>query len=326
MSIFDQGKTISITDIEDVKIGNAQDLTGGTGCTVIITEKGAVTGVDVRGGGPASRETDRLSTLCPLDQNHAIVLSGGSAFGLDASGGVMQFLEEREIGYKTRAGLVPLVSGASIYDLVLGDSKARPDKQMGYEACVNAYKGEFKEGNFGAGTGATVGKIMGPERMMKSGMGTCAIQFGDLQIAAIVVVNAFGDIYNIETGNFLAGLLSEDKREILGTENVVVGKLDASTDYLTENTTIGCIITNARITNAQATKISGIAHNGLARVIWPVHTSADGDAIFTLGTGKVDADSNLLGAVSGEIMAMAINNAVKNAEPAYGLEAAKDFI
>lgn len=326
MSIFDKAKPIKITDIEDVRIGNAQDNEGGTGCTVIITEKGAVTGVDIRGGGPATRETDRLSPLCPLDQNHALILSGGSAFGLDASAGVMQFLEEKEIGYKTRAGLVPLVSSACIYDLVVGSNMVRPDKQMGYNACVNAYKGIFNEGNYGAGTGATVGKIKGPERMMKSGLGTCAYKYGDLEIAALVVVNAFGDVYDMATGSLLAGLLNEDRTEIIGTESVAADKLETKIDYLAENTTIGCIITNAVLTNSEASKISGIAHNGLARVIWPVHTSADGDAVFTMGTGKVKSDTNMLGAVASEIMAIAINNAVRNADPAYGLETANDFI
>ena len=326
MSLFDGLRTINISEIEGIKIGNAQDFDGGTGCTVIIAPDGAVTGVDVRGGGPATRETDRLSPLCKLDYNHAVVISGGSAYGLDASSGVMEFLEEKGIGYKTKYDLVPLVAGASIYDLGVSSSKCRPDKKMGYEACENAFKEEeLREGNYGVGTGATVGKFLGKERMMKSGMGTFAVEYDGLKIGALAVVNAIGDVYSMENGEFLAGLMNEENTEIIGTESIILGKLNVENDFYNENTTIGCIITNGVLTNAQATKISGMAQDGLARVIWPVHTSADGDSIFTLATGEVKADTDIIGSIASELMTVAINKAVKGADPAYGLKSAKDF-
>lgn len=325
MSLIDNLHIQSITKMTDFKIGNAENKKGGTGCTVIISEEGAVTGVDVRGGGPATRETDRLNPTCKIEKNNAVVLSGGSAFGLDASAGVMEYLEEKSIGYETGFGIVPLVSGACVYDLMVADSKCRPDKDMGYKACENAYKAVFKEGNYGAGTGCAVGKFLGPSRMMKGGLGTFCIKTGDLEIGAIVAVNALGDIYNMEEGTYLAGLLNEQQDQIIGTESIILDKLKNDNDFFEKNTTIGCILTNATLTNAEATKISSLAHNGLARVIWPVHTSADGDAIFTMTSGKINADADIVGAIAGEVMAFAINNAVKNAESAYGLKAAKDF-
>lgn len=327
MSLIDKFEKINIKEMTDFRIGNSQDIKGGTGCTVIISEEGAVSGVDVRGGGPATRETDRLSPMCKLDYNHAVVLSGGSAYGLDASGGVMEFLENKNIGYKTGFGLVPLVSGASIYDLNVGDPKCRANKEMGIKACEDAYNDnkELKSGNYGAGMGATVGKFGGPNRMMKSGFGTYAMRYGKLEIGAIVIVNALGDIYNMEDGKILAGVLSEDGKEIAGTENVILDKLFVDNDFFNKNTTIGCIITNGELTNSEATKVCSMAHNGLARVIWPVHTSADGDSIFSMASGKVKVDTDVIGSIASEVMALAINDAVKASESAYGLKASSDF-
>lgn len=327
MSLIDKLERININQITDFKIGNAQDFEGGTGCTVIISEEGAVCGVDVRGGGPATRETDRLSPLCKLDYSNATVFSGGSAYGLDASGGVMQYLEEKGIGYETAASLVPLVSGASIYDLNVADSKSRPDKVMGYEACKDAFDIEtsVKSGNFGAGTGATVGKFGGPTRRMKSGLGTYAFKYDKFEIGAVVVVNALGDIYKMEDGILLAGVLSEDGQKVVGAEDILLDKIYTDNDFFNKNTTLGCIITNASMTNSQATKVSSMAQNGLARVIWPVHSFADGDCVFTMSSGKIDVDIDVVGSIASEVMAFAINDAVKNATSAYGIKAVSDF-
>ena len=193
---------IKISDIKGIKIGNAQNVEGATGCTAIICEKGAWAGIDVRGGGPASRETELLKPVNMVQQIHCVMLSGGSAYGLDASGGAMQYLEEKGIGFNVGVGLVPIVCGASLFDLVVGDPKCRPDKAMGYAACLAAEKGEEPEqGNFGAGTGASVGKFLGMDYMMKSGLGTYAVQIGKLQVGAIVAVNALGDVIDVNTGN-----------------------------------------------------------------------------------------------------------------------------
>lgn len=327
MSLVDKLERIDITNMTDFRIGNAQNQEGGTGCTVIISEDGAVCGVDVRGGGPATRETDRLSPLCKLDYNHGIVLSGGSAYGLDASGGVMQYLEENGIGYETGAGLVPLVSGASIYDLNVGDSKCRPDKAMGYEACKDAFDTTttVRSGNYGGGTGASVGKFGGPTRRMKGGLGSYAFKYDKFEIGAVVIVNALGDIYNMEDGSILAGVLSEDGKRIVSAEDIVLDKIYTEQDFFNKNTTIGCIITNATLTNSQATKVSSLAQNGLARVIWPVHTSADGDSVFTMSSGKIDVDTDVVGSIASEVLAFAINDAIKNAESAYGIKSMLDF-
>lgn len=325
MNIIDNINIHSITKMKDFLIGNAEDKEGGTGCTVILSSEGAVTGVAVRGGGPATRETDRLSPLCKNEINHGIVLSGGSAFGLDASAGVMEFLEKKNIGFDTGFGKIPLVAGASIFDLVVGNPKCRPDKKMGYDACVNAYNRLFHEGSHGAGTGATVGKFLGPERMMKSGIGTYAIKIGELEIGAIVVVNSLGDVYDLADGRLLAGVLNEDQTKIIGAESVILEKLKEENDFFGKNTTIGCLLTNAILTNSEAAKVSSMAHNGLAQVIWPVHTSADGDTLFTMASCKTKADTDILGALGSQITAKAINNAVKNTKSEYGLKVAEDF-
>ncbi|MEG0721993.1 MAG: P1 family peptidase, partial [Lachnospiraceae bacterium] len=312
-------KEIKITDIDGIKIGQAQDTEGASGCTVIICEKGACASVDVRGGGPASRETELLKPINMVQEIHAVMLSGGSAYGLDASAGAMQYLEEKGIGFDVGVGIVPIVCGASLFDLVVGDPKCRPDKKMGYEACVTSEKCEDpKQGNFGAGTGASIGKFLGPDYMMKSGIGTYAVQCGNLQVAAIVAVNALGDVIDVETGKEIAGMLTEDKNGLRRTPDVMYREYDSGRNVFNGNTTIGCIITNAKITKTQANKIASMAHNGFARAINPVHTSADGDSIFVMATGVAEAGQDALGTLAAEVMAKAINNAVKNTEPAYG--------
>jgi L-aminopeptidase/D-esterase len=317
---------IKISDIKGIKIGNAQNIDGATGCTAIICEKGAWAGVDVRGGGPASRETELLKPVNMVEQIHCVMLSGGSAFGLDAGSGAMQYLEEKGVGFDVGVGIVPIVCGASLFDLVVGDPKCRPDKAMGYAACLAAENGEEpQQGNFGAGTGASVGKFLGMDYMMKSGLGTYAVQLGKLQLGAIVAVNALGDVIDVNTGNRLAGILNEDKTAIRNTPEIMYAEYDSGRDVFKGNTTLGCIITNAKITKAQANKIASMAHNGYARAINPVHTSVDGDSIFVMATGDVEAGEDALGTLAAEVMSKAINNAVLNAKAAYGLKCARDF-
>lgn len=317
-------KEIKVTDIEGIKIGNAQDEGGGTGCTAIVCEEGAWAGVDVRGGGPASRETELLKPVNMAQQIHCVMLSGGSAFGLEAGDGAMQFLEEKGIGFDVGIGVVPLVCGASLFDLVVGDPKCRPDKAMGYEACKNA-GGEISGGNRGAGTGASVGKFLGPDRMMKSGLGTYAVEIGDVQCGAVVAVNALGDITDMYSGEKIAGILSPDGTEIMDTCEIMYEEIGKEKNVFTGNTTIGCVITNAKLTKDQANKLASIAHNGYAKTISPVHTSADGDTIFVMATGKVDVNPDSLGALATEVMARAIMDAGRSAEAAYGLKSSRDL-
>lgn len=319
-------KEIKITDIEGIRVGNAQDTEAGTGCTVIICEKGGCAGVDVRGGGPASHETELLNPINTVNRVHGIVLSGGSAFGLEATSGVMQYLEERGIGFDVGIGVVPIVCGASLFDLTVGSSKVRPDKAMGYQACCNSEKNCIQEGNCGAGTGASVGKYRGMDRAMKSGLGIYCVELENLKVGAIVGVNAIGNVIDSETNKFLAGLLNEEKTEIISTREEMWKDLDINYSVLkSTNTTIGCIITNAKLTKAQATKIASMTHNGYARAISPVHTSLDGDTIFTLGTGEVEVNIDTLGTLSAYVMEKAIHRAVTQTQSAYGLKSCQDL-
>lgn len=318
-------REININDIKGFEIGHAQDVEGATGCTVIICKEGAKAGVDVRGGGPASRETELLKPVNMVEEIHAVMLSGGSAYGLDAGAGAMQYLEEKGVGFDVGVGLVPIVCGASLFDLVVGDPKCRPDKAMGYEACKNAGTGPVVQGNVGAGTGASVGKFLGPDRMMKSGLGTYAVEVGDVKCGAIVAVNALGDIFDIDTGKRLAGILSEDKKSIVSTEDIMLAEAGKSRNVFKGNTTIGCVITNAKLTKAQANKLASMAHNGYARAIRPVHTSADGDSIFLMSTNEVEVMPDTLGMLAAEVMARAIGNAVRNSASAYGLAGSEEF-
>jgi L-aminopeptidase/D-esterase-like protein len=254
---------------------------------------------------------------------HAVILSGGSAFGLDAGAGVMAFLEERNIGFDVGVGMVPLVCGASLFDLTVGDSRCRPDKAMGYAACENA--GREAQGNVGAGTGASVGKYLGPERMMKSGLGTYAVALGEVLCGAVVAVNALGDILDADTGKPLAGILNPQKTGLDNTAELMYGEIGKVRDPFRGNTTIGCIVTNGKLTKAQANKLASMAQDGYARVIRPVHTSADGDTIFAMSTGEVEVSPDTLGTLAAEVMARAINRAVLAAASAYGLKSAGDL-
>lgn len=314
-------KEIKITDIENIKIGNAEDAEKGTGVTVVLCEKGAPCGLDIRGGGPASRESGLLNPLAAAEKIHAVVLSGGSAFGLSSSDGVMQYLKEKKIGFETGILPVPLVCSSCIFDLGVGDKDAFPDKEMGYSACIGAENGNYKDGNFGVGTGATVGKLLGGEFMMKSGVGSYAVSIGKLKVGAIVGVNALGDVFD-ENGNIIAGLLSEDKKTFRNSEKTLYQMCMLKENLFHSNTTIGAVITNAALDKTKMNKVASMAHNGMARAINPVHTSADGDSIYALSVGDVNAACDVVGTLSAYVMQRAIINAVKSSKNMYGLMSA----
>jgi len=313
----------SITDIKGVKVGNAEDLKGGTGCTVIIIEKGAVCGVDVRGGAPGTRETDLLDPVNLVEKVHAIYIGGGSAFGLDGASGVMQYLEEKGIGFDTGVAKVPIVPGAIIFDLSVGDPHTWPGKQMGYKACQNA-KTEFsKQGNMGAGVGCTVGKVFGMGQCMKGGLGMESIKVGNLIIGALAVVNAFGDIVDPETSSIIAGALSPDKKSFLNTEEFVIHGNVKEAPF--KNTTIGIVATNAKLSKAMTKRVAMMAQDAIARTINPSHTMFDGDTVFALSTGEIEEDVNRVGVIATNMLEKAIINAVKNAEPVFGILSHRDL-
>lgn len=305
-------KEISIKEIEGVSIGHAQNDEAKTGVSVIYFPKGAQTGCDISGGGPASRETPLTDPLTADNPLNAVVLSGGSAFGLAASDGVMKCLEENGIGYDTGYALVPLVCQSCIYDLGYGKNNVRPDALMGYEACKNAMMAcDESMGNVGAGTGATVGKLMGMKQATKAGLGIHAIQVGELQIAAVVVVNAFGDIFNPENGQKVAGLLDQTRQVSVDLEQAFLSFMSAPKDLSNSNTTIGCIVTNAKFDKAKLNKIAAMTRNAYARCINPVGTMADGDSIYACSVGEVVSDVNLVGTLSAKVMQKAILKAIE---------------
>jgi len=312
---------VNITDIPGIKIGNAEDLTGGTGCTVVLCEKGGVAGVDVRGGAPGTRETDLLNPIKMMDRIHGIMLAGGSAFGLDAAAGVMEYLEKKGVGFDVGITKVPIVSAAVLFDLMVGDHRCRPDKEMGYRACVNAENGGFSEGSVGAGTGATVGKILGMKNAMKGGLGSYCIKIGSLYVGALVAVNCFGDVVDPDSGEILAGAYSSENNGFVNTEKLIMERTLTDDNPFAGNTTIGVIITNGKLTKSEANKVASIAHNGYARSIRPVHTMYDGDTIFTLSTGEVQADVNQIGVLAVKAMEHAVVNGVKKAAPLFGIRA-----
>jgi len=317
---------ISINDIRPLKIGQTENAAAGTGCTVLLCEAGMRAGLDVRGGGPASREPLLLNPLMAAQTIHAVVLGGGSAFGLGAANGVMQYLEERNIGYDVGVTKVPLVVQSDIFDLTVGDPFVRPDAAMGYEAAKRALEApNYRDGNYGAGCGATVGKFAGMETCMKTGIGSYALQIGQLQIGAVVVLNALGDVFDWKTGRQVAGLLTEDKTALRRTAEQMKKSLDVVENKFVGNTTLAAVVTNARFDKAQLCKIAGMAHDGYARAIHPVHTSADGDSIYALSVGSVQADQDLVGTLAAEVVSEAILNAVRHAESAYGFPAASEL-
>lgn len=301
----------AITDVRGILVGHAQDERALTGCTVVLCRKGAVAGVDVRGGAPGTRETDLLNPVNMVEQVHAIVLAGGSAFGLDAATGVVRYLEEQKVGLDTGAAKIPIVPAAILYDLDLGHAGVRPDSAMGYRAAASASSETPAEGNVGAGTGASIGKVRGMKYATKSGIGTFSVEVKGIIIGAIVAVNAVGDVIDPKTGKQVAGLRSGSTLEWM--------KNNQARSAVKSNTVIGVIATNAKLTKAGATKVAQMAQDGLAQSIRPAHTMFDGDTIFALATGEKDADISMVGAFAAEVMAEAIIRAVKAAQPSGGL-------
>ncbi len=303
-------KDIPFTAIDGIQVGNAQSDQGKTGVTVLCFRNGAKTGVDISGGGPASRETPVLDPTKEDIGIHAIVLGGGSAYGLAAADGVMKCLEENGIGFDTGFALVPLVVQSDIYDLSYGSASIRPDSAMGYEACKNALSGSHPvSGSVGAGTGATVGKLCGMMQSQKSGIGYHAVQVGNLKLGAVVVVNALGDVYS--KGEKIAGLMNKERTEFIDSAQELY-RISAPKDlYTRKNTTIGAIVTNGNFDKAQLTRIAEQATNAYARCINPVGTLADGDTIYASSCGNmVSADVNMVGTLAAEVMAKAIENAI----------------
>ena len=318
---------MQIHDFQGIRIGQIEDMTAGTGCTVFLSEQGMRAGLDIRGGGPASRETPLLDPLMAARLIHAIVLSGGSAFGLGAADGVMRCLEERGIGFDVGVTKVPLVVQSDIFDLTVGDPFVRPGVSMGYAAAKRALEApNYRDGNYGVGCGATVGKIAGMNTCMKSGIGSYAIQIADLQVGAVVVVNALGDVLDARTGKQIAGLLTQDRSGLRSTAAYMKGNSQVVSNRFVENTTLAVVMTNAAFDKAELCKIAGMAHDGYARSIHPVHTSADGDSIYAVSLGDVPADMDLIGTLAAEVVSEAICVAVRSAESAFGFPAARDLI
>ena len=317
---------IPLSDIPGFFIGHAQDEKGMTGCTVVLAETDMAAGLDVRGGGPASRETELLSPVAACERIHAVLLAGGSAFGLRAADGVMRFLEERGRGFDTGFARVPLVCASCLYDLGIGDASARPDADMAYHACLDAAGNRPECGNVGAGAGCTVGKLNGAGCMMKSGLGCYAARIGEVMVGAVAAVNALGDVFDIDTGKRLAGMLSPDKRSFADSERELLRTCAERADNLfTGNTTIGCVLTNAAFDKTRLKKIAAMAHNGLARTIRPVHTSADGDSIYALSSGRVRAHQDAVGTLAAYVMGKAVNAAVRCAVGTADCPAARDL-
>lgn len=376
---------VDITDIKGFKLGNAENMDAATGCTVIVAEKGATAGVDVRGGGPATRETDLLRSENTIDKIHAVVISGGSAYGLEAGSGVMRELENMKIGHRVGNCIVPIVCQASLFDLNVGQPDVRPDRTMGVKAVHNAFcGGEFHHGNYGAGTGASVGKFYGMNRAMKTGLGTFACSDGEIEVGAITAVNAFADVYD-GRNHVIAGLLSADGKRIDGTIRPLKNCVAAESSYnmkskmepffnkhreeeeleepetteevrvepapaetvepaepeetsavnkepedmgygITFNTTISCLITNAKLTKAQCNKLASILHDGYARAIKPVHSTMDGDTIFVMTTGEKDVNFDAFAALATDIVQYSVIDGAISAESAYGLPAAREFL
>jgi len=306
----------AITDVPGIKAGHFTETRRPTGCTVILAEEGATAGVDVRGAAPGTRETDLLNPNNLVEKVHAILLSGGSAFGLEAATGVVRWLEERGIGYPAGPARVPIVPAAILFDLTVGDHRIRPDAAAGYAACEAARAEPPAEGSVGAGTGATVGKLFGMARAMKGGIGTAAVKVGAITVGAIVAVNAVGDVIDPATGQVVAGARDADGRRPVGaTAAILRGELPASMQAGMA-TTIGVVATDAALSKAQCQRLAGAAHDGLARTIDPIHTMADGDTVFALATGKSGLPGNMmaLGAIVPQVMAAAVLRAVRAAK------------
>ena len=315
----------TITDVPGIKVGHYTDKEAATGCTVVICEEGAVAGVDVRGSAPGTRETDLLKPANLVERVHAVLLGGGSAFGLNAAGGVMRYLEEKGIGFRTTTGCIPIVPAAVLYDLDTGSSQVRPGINEGYTACQVAGNKEVTEGSVGAGTGATVCKLMGLNHAIKGGIGTASKELPDGTIvAAIFAVNALGDIIDHTTGKTLASPRFPDDIHRTGTIELLQRNY-SNADFTPTNTTLGIVATNARLNKEQVNKIASMAHDGMARAINPSHTMYDGDTIFALSLGDKTGDITTVGAVAAELASEAIKRAIVYAETLGGVPSIKDI-
>ncbi len=327
----------TIASVENITVGHAQDEKALTGCTVILCEKGATAGVDVRGGAPGTRETDALRPMHLVEHVHAVILSGGSAYGLEAASGVMRFLEEKGVGYNTGVARVPIVASAILFDLAIGNPHIRPDATMGYQACLNASASAPSQGNVGAGCGATVGKILGMDQAMKSGIGNASIEIGGgVVVGAIVAVNAFGDVIDPSTNSIIAGArplksgpikfgASEKFADTMSMMRTFVGKKSLQF-AVRSNTVIGVVATNARLTKEESNLVAKMAQNGIAMTVRPSHTLLDGDTLFCMATNKRNADVNIVGAFAAQVTAEAILQAIWAAKPAGGLPAASTYV
>ncbi|MEI8029715.1 MAG: P1 family peptidase [Comamonadaceae bacterium] len=302
----------SITDVVGVEVGHFTDARRPTGCTVVIAREGAVAGVDVRGGAPGTRETELLHPSNLVDRVHAIMLAGGSAWGLDAASGAMQWLEENSIGLQVGFGLVPIVPAAVLFDLPVGDAKIRPDARAGYQACVAASRISPPEGNVGAGSGALVGKLFGLARAMRGGIGTASVSVDGITVGAIIACNAMGDVVNPGSGQVLAGARTADGASLLNCRDAILAGVNPQSPLAGTNTTIGVVATDAILTKAQAHRLAQVAHDGLARAINPVHTLLDGDTLFAMGTGQAGRTASMLmlSTLAAEVTAKAVVRAV----------------
>jgi L-aminopeptidase/D-esterase-like protein len=315
----------SITDISGFKVGHAQDMDALTGCTVVLCPPNTIGGVDQRGGAPGTRETDLLATGHLVNQVTAVLLTGGSAFGLDAAAGVMRYCEEYKMGFDAGYATVPIVPAAVLFDLGIGDPNVRPDAEMGYQACQNASDAPPAEGNVGAGTGATVGKVLTPKMATKAGIGTASIDLGGgAVVGAIVAVNAFGDVVDPDAGEIIAGARGiKGYADTLKVMKSFVGKKVMGFMAGGSNTVIGVVATNAKLDKEGITRVAQMAHNGLARTVRPAFTLLDGDTCFALASGEVEIDLNIVGAYAALAYQEAILNAVRKAEKAGGVPAMK---
>lgn len=317
----------SITDVQGIRVGHCTDAQNVTGCTVILAPpEGAVAGIDVRGMAPATRETDLLRPAHLVERAHAILLAGGSAFGLDAASGVMRFLEEHKIGFDAGVMRVPIVPAAALFDLAIGSARVRPDAASGYAACQAAKSGPIEEGSAGAGTGATVGHLLGPKFATKAGLGTCSQKIGKgIVVAALVVVNALGDVVDPESGAVIAGTRKPIVGGWLGTGNAIKGDLSQIALGL-KNTTIGVVATNAQLTKEQVNIVAAMAHDGIARATRPSHTMFDGDTLFALATGRIKGgDVTAIGHTASEVVAEAIVRGVRAAVGMGGVPAIREL-
>ncbi|MFH2011506.1 MAG: P1 family peptidase [Pseudomonadota bacterium] len=313
----------AITDVEGIKVGHTSDYEGLTGCTVILCEDGATGGIDIRGSAAGTRQINSLQPLHLIEEVHAVLLAGGSSFGLDASGGVMEYLENKGKGFSTSVTNIPIVPAAIIYDLSFGNYKARPNKEMGFSACKTAINKKVEEGSVGVGTGATVGKLFGLERAMKGGFGTASKKLSSgLIVGAAVAVNALGDIVNNENGEIIAGARdSKHGHKFINSFEQIKKGITGKEEFL-QNTTLGVVATNAILTKMQAIKVSQMAHTGFAKTIYPIHLTSDGDLVITLSTRKLEADINTIGLLAEEAIIEAVKRAIMAADgfgivPAY---------